>query len=268
MHLSNHELIEKNFRTYIRNRPAFLAVLRSKEASLYAPNLPFSSPVLDIGCGDGFFAQVVLSQKTSTPVPVIDIGLDLKSSRIKEATVRGTYQKTVIYDGKHMPFADRTFNTIISNSVLEHIPNISEVLKEAYRVLKPNGTMLVTVIAKPWAEYYFGNKICGNWYSSWMTKKQLHVNLYTHIEWDRKFKTQGFSVIRKIGHAIPSVSTWTDIFHYLGLPNLLTYLLFKKWVLFPSLAEKLMPIKYFQSLITPNSSYDSSVALFYELRKT
>lgn len=48
------------------------------------------------------------------------------------------------YDGKTIPFEDNTFDSIFSSEVFEHIFNLEEIMKELYRVLKPNGKILVT----------------------------------------------------------------------------------------------------------------------------
>lgn len=49
------------------------------------------------------------------------------------------------YDGSTIPFEDETFDSILSSEVFEHVVNIEDILKELHRVLKPQGTMLVTV---------------------------------------------------------------------------------------------------------------------------
>ena len=44
-----------------------------------------------------------------------------------------------------LPFEDRSFDTIICNHVLEHIPNDKKAMQELYRVLKPGGMAIVQV---------------------------------------------------------------------------------------------------------------------------
>ncbi len=51
----------------------------------------------------------------------------------------------VYYDGKTLPFADRSFDSIFSSEVFEHIFNLPQILDELHRVLRPGGHMLVTV---------------------------------------------------------------------------------------------------------------------------
>jgi ubiquinone/menaquinone biosynthesis C-methylase UbiE len=258
----NNTAIDANLKIYLKNRPALLAPLRAKEAYLFQVKLPLKGPVLDIGCGDGFFAEVIFGHNSRA----VDVALDIEGSRIDQTKATGVYKRLATYDGKTMPFKNGTFGTVISNSTLEHITDLDSVLRETNRVLKRDGTFITTVVAKPWADHYFGNRITGNNYKKWMTDIQVHINLFTDSQWDKAFKKAGFRIVKKTGHAGPLISTWTDILHYAGIGNLLSYKLFGKWVLFPGLADKLFPVKYFSGLAAADSETDRAVCIYYELK--
>jgi SAM-dependent methyltransferase len=260
--MNNKSYIQDNLRTYLKYRPALLGPLRAKEADIFQKQLPLIGPILDIGCGDGFFAQVIFGQNSKA----VDVALDVVGSRIDQAEKRGVYKKLATYDGLKMPFKKNTFSTVISNSTLEHITCLHLVLKEINRVMKRDGKFITTVIAKPWADNYFGNMILGNLYKKWMTDIQVHLNLLTHEQWDNAFRNADFKIIKKVGHAGPRVSTWTDVLHFLSIPNLVSYKLLNKWVLFPELAVKLFPVKYFTDLVSPNVNKDQAVCLHYVLK--
>lgn len=51
----------------------------------------------------------------------------------------------VYYNGKTLPFADHTFDSIFSSETFEHVFNLEDIVPELYRVLKPGGYMLITV---------------------------------------------------------------------------------------------------------------------------
>jgi SAM-dependent methyltransferase len=51
----------------------------------------------------------------------------------------------VYYDGKTIPFADHTFDSVFSSEVFEHIFNLDEILTEIHRVMKPGARMLITI---------------------------------------------------------------------------------------------------------------------------
>jgi len=49
------------------------------------------------------------------------------------------------YDGHTIPFENRSFDSVFASDVFEHLFNLDEILDELYRVLKPEGQMLVTI---------------------------------------------------------------------------------------------------------------------------
>ena len=51
----------------------------------------------------------------------------------------------VVYDGVKIPFDNDTFDKIMLKCVLEHVDDPASILKEASRVLKLNGTMIIEV---------------------------------------------------------------------------------------------------------------------------
>jgi ubiquinone/menaquinone biosynthesis C-methylase UbiE len=122
-------------RDYLWNQlaelPYFRALLRAVESRFYA-DLPMVGPVLDLGSGDGSFA----AQTFGRP---LDVGLDPWKPPMAEARRRGAHAALTLADAARMPFSDASFNTVISNSVLEHIPEIEPVVAETFRVLKPGG---------------------------------------------------------------------------------------------------------------------------------
>ena len=50
----------------------------------------------------------------------------------------------IIADGRHLPFPDESFDSVILGEVLEHVEEPKELLKEAKRVLRPNGLIIGT----------------------------------------------------------------------------------------------------------------------------
>ncbi len=251
-------------RLYVRERPVFLSFLRAKEAYLYQNYLPLKRPVLDVGCGDGFFAQVVLSQNKMKD---IDVSLDVKESRIEEARNLGIYKKLVIYDGKKIPYPDNHFTTVISNSVFEHVADLDVVLKEIHRVMKPGGIFITTVMAKPWEKNLFFSIFFGKSYERWMRKKQVHINLLSKQQWDNTFQKRGLRIEKIIGHLTPEACRWIDLLHYVSIPNIVSHLLFSRWVIFSFFWEKVFSLEYFISLISKNTEPQNSGAIFYVLRK-
>ncbi len=255
---STHTNVVSFLNTYLQKRPLFLSLIRAKEAELFTRFMPYRKPVLDIGCGDGFFAQTVFI--------AVSIGLDIPGSRMKELKNVGIYKKLVEYDGSKIPFSNNTFPTIISNCVFEHIEDVGRVLAEIYRVLRPGGTFVVSVMAKPWEEHLFGSIFLGNSYKQYMQKKQVHVHLYTSNQWKEVCTRAGFQIKKCIGYLSPQACMWIDIAHYLSIPNLCSYILFHTWVLFPWMST-VFPMQRLARLIEGDVPIASAGALFFMLTK-
>ena len=90
--------------------------------------------VLDFGCGSKPYESLFGHVESYTGVDIEVSGHSHANSKVD-----------VFYDGKTLPFADESFDSLVSFEVLEHVFNPDEVLAEMRRVLKPGGTMLLTL---------------------------------------------------------------------------------------------------------------------------
>jgi SAM-dependent methyltransferase len=108
--------------------------------------------VLDLGCGFGRHAFEAARRGAS--VIALDAGRDevegvaATFAAMLEAgeLVKGSLHANVVQgDALHLPFADGTFDRVICSEVLEHIPDDVAAMRELARVLRPGGTMAITV---------------------------------------------------------------------------------------------------------------------------
>jgi SAM-dependent methyltransferase len=101
--------------------------------------------VLDLGCGFGRHAYE--SARRGAYVVACDMSLaELKDvSGMFEAL---EYESSATNgDATRLPFADGSFDRIIASEVLEHVPDDGAAFAELARVLRPGGTIAVTVPA-------------------------------------------------------------------------------------------------------------------------
>lgn len=95
--------------------------------------------VIDIGTGSGHIAHDISKVCRSA------VSVDLHDERV----VKAGYSFKKINDEK-LPFKDSTFDVVISNHVLEHIPDQKLHVREIYRILKKNGLLYLATPNKYW----------------------------------------------------------------------------------------------------------------------
>jgi SAM-dependent methyltransferase len=110
-------------------------IVRKTILSALQENLPkLSGTLLDVGCGYMPYKQLLLSSASKVEEY---IGLDLANN---------IYQKPDLeWDGQKIPLEDNIIDCIIATEVFEHCPEPEIVMKEIYRVLKPDGILFFTV---------------------------------------------------------------------------------------------------------------------------
>lgn len=255
--------IDYFIKKYLENRPMFMAIIRSQEAMLFQKyNKLVKGKILDFGCSEGFFAGLIFGKNR------INIGLDLFSNkRTEEAKKEKIYKKIVLYDGNIIPYPDNYFNTVVSNCVLEHIPNIRLSLKEIYRVLKPGGFFLTSVMADQWENNLFGSKIFGKKYFGYMRKIQVHHNLFSNQQWRKYFKKTGFKIQSVEGYLYKKSSFYLDLFHYLSVGSLISYKLFNRWVLFSIPILNKIETWFIKKTTIDENNLSKASALFFVLKK-
>jgi arsenite methyltransferase len=101
--------------------------------------------VLDIGCGAG--VDTILAAMMAGPSGKA-VGVDIVPEMLQRAeeNLKMTDLKNVIFkkaSGEKLPFEDSSFDVVISNSVINLIPDKVGTLKEAMRVLKPDGRLMI-----------------------------------------------------------------------------------------------------------------------------
>jgi len=115
------------------------------------------------------------------------------------------YVGTLQGDATKLPFADGSFDRVITSEVLEHIQADTDAISELVRVLKPGGTFAATVPT------WYPEKI--NWMLSdeYHAPKSVggHVRIYSSTELKAKLRTAGLTVLGSHhAHALHSPYWW------------------------------------------------------------
>jgi ubiquinone/menaquinone biosynthesis C-methylase UbiE len=154
--------------------------------------LPKSAYLLDIGCGTGLFIEKY------TMVGGSAVGIDLSRRMIDRARERCAGSDFTIGTGETVPFSDNTFDAVSSLLVFSYLRDPPSMLTEAYRVLKPGGTIAVCTLGKKLvtrgipALYVLSEKMKVRH----VVMKDFGERYYDEDEMARFFYDAGFSDIR------------------------------------------------------------------------
>jgi len=126
---------------YWKPMQAFFSVLTLR--TYRRLELRFDSPVLDLGCSDGLFGQLLSRAHGGF---AIDAGFDIDPAGVRRARTSPFHKRVVQADARNLPYPPGTFTTIFSNGVLCCVPGgVDRPLSEIARILRPGGTVLFTM---------------------------------------------------------------------------------------------------------------------------
>jgi 4-amino-4-deoxy-L-arabinose transferase-like glycosyltransferase/SAM-dependent methyltransferase len=218
---------------HLKTLPAFRALLRSVEARFYH-QLALSGPILDVGCGDGHFAQMAFDSQ-------IAVGIDPWQGPLNKAKDNQVYEHSIQGFGDSMPFPDGYFANAISNSVLEHIPIVQPVLDEINRVLEVDGRLVITMpndqfTKKLGGALFFERLAMGRVAESYrqcFNKISRHAHTDSADRWAMRLASSGFVVERWQNYFSVEALHALEWGHIQGLPSALLHFLTGHWILAP-----------------------------------
>ncbi|MEX0702881.1 MAG: class I SAM-dependent methyltransferase [Planctomycetales bacterium] len=113
--------------------------------------------ILDVGTGTALIpieiCRTFRLDGATLPVRITAIDLAGEMLKLAERNVRdaGLADRVQLEpaDAKRLPYGDGSFDAVISNSIVHHIPEPVDVLREMRRVLRPGGVSLVRDLLRP-----------------------------------------------------------------------------------------------------------------------
>jgi len=215
--------------------------------------------VLDIGCGEGRHSWQACKQSHC-----LVCALDIEQVNLKKAhhvlwlldKQEESKGKWVLVRGDiiSLPFEDGSFDKIVCSEVLEHIPDDKQGIKEIVRVLKDDGTLVISVPS------YLQESICWGLSTDYHENPGGHVRIYKASELVSKLRQYNldiFSVRHK--HALHSFYWISRCLFGVNNEKALIPSLYHKFLVW-DINTKSRPIRMLDTLL--NSFFSKSVVLY------
>lgn len=211
-------------------------------------NLQPGDVVLDAGCGLGRHLRHLAR------IPDLKIyGIDKNTWALRETSKSLDTQPDAltrdylvsIADINKLPFADASFDCVICSEVLEHIPDHQNAIRELDRILKPNGTLAVSV------PRYFAERICWLISHAYHNEEGGHIRIYRKKQLYQMLTGQGFQCWKiNYKHALHAPYWWLKCL--VGLKNeehplVKVYRKFLEW----DIMKKPRPVRMLEELLNP-----------------
>lgn len=170
---------------------------------------------LDCGCNDGEFTLKVaerIGTKNIHGIDMVPMNLDEAKAKLIEFHQGNLNEK--------IPFEEGTFDVVHANQVIEHLANTDIFIKEAYRILKPGGYLIIStpnlaslhnilyllVGKQPYWSHVSDEVYVGTWHPTYSTKRArisdtpepAHRRLFTARALKELLEYYGFEVEKSI----------------------------------------------------------------------
>jgi ubiquinone/menaquinone biosynthesis C-methylase UbiE len=130
--------------------------------------------VLEIGCGNGSHAQLLVEHARSyTGIDLTAYAVKSTTQRLDHLALNGTIKRM---DAECMDFPNESFDYIWSWGVIHHSANTPQIVQEMHRVLRPSGEARVMVYHRNFWNYGVAAGIAGIVHGKFFKKNPFHKN--------------------------------------------------------------------------------------------
>ncbi|MDU1323405.1 MAG: MerR family transcriptional regulator [Clostridium botulinum] len=115
-------------------------------------NLDLKQPnikILELGCGDASLWNKNFNHIPSNwEITLTDFSVGMLKDAKKNLGEKRSRFNFKIVNAENIPFEEESFDVVIANHMLYHVPNINKALKEINRVLKSEGILFASTVGK------------------------------------------------------------------------------------------------------------------------
>jgi 2-polyprenyl-3-methyl-5-hydroxy-6-metoxy-1,4-benzoquinol methylase len=179
---------ETVFREHSRTHVYFYGSLPTEMLGFMKNLKNFS--LIDLGCGDcGLIYSLYQNRLLKNSREVV--GLDIAKERVSRFKTFVPFVKGIVGDVQNLKqIKSNSFDVAISSQVIEHIPDEEKMLKEVYRILKPNCYFYVSTVIKKWYGFWI-------YWKNGFKLDPTHIREYKNAEeFLNLVENSGFNIIK------------------------------------------------------------------------